>query len=92
MPGWGPEQFPVRLTPPTRLPRVSTPLTLEKWKRRPNLKGPGPFRFGLKPFYGVVVDSVNVSALEYVPVRSASLALTSCENSSVTASLEMGAL
>src|SRR4051794_37003226 len=42
--------------------------------------------------YGVVVDSVKVSALEYVPVRRASLALTSCENSSVTASLEIGAV
>src|SRR3954453_10250003 len=42
--------------------------------------------------YGVVVLSVKVSALLYVPVRSGSLALTSCENSSVTASLEIGAL
>src|SRR6478752_6952251 len=43
-------------------------------------------------FYGVVVDSVKVSALLYVPVRRASLALTSCENSSVTASFDTGAL
>ena len=40
--------------------------------------------------YGVVVESVKVSALVYVPVRSASLALTSWLNSSVTASLEIG--
>ena len=35
---------------------------------------------------------MNVSALEYVPVRSGSLALISWLNSSVTASLEIGAL
>src|SRR3954465_11468904 len=42
--------------------------------------------------YGVVVESVNVSAFEYVPVRRASLAFTSWLNSSVSASLEIGAL
>ena len=35
---------------------------------------------------------MNVSVLLYVPVRSASLALTRCLNVSVTASLEIGAL
>ena len=34
--------------------------------------------------YGVVVDSVNVSVLLYVPVRSASLAPIACLNPSVT--------
>ena len=41
--------------------------------------------------YGVVVLSVKVSALLYVPVRSASVELTSWLNSSATASLEIGA-
>ena len=40
--------------------------------------------------YGCVVDSVNVSVFLYVPVRSASLALTFWLNSSVSASLEIG--
>src|SRR5262245_17786226 len=40
--------------------------------------------------YGVVVDSVNVSVLEYVPVRSASLAPIACLNVAVTDSLEVG--
>jgi hypothetical protein len=39
---------------------------------------------------GAVVDSVNVSVLLYVPVRSASLAPIACLNSSDTASLEIG--
>ena len=40
--------------------------------------------------YGAVVDSVSVSVLAYVPVRSASLAPMDCLNSIVTASLETG--
>ena len=40
--------------------------------------------------YGWVVESVNVSVLLYVPVRSASLAPTACENASVTLSLLFG--
>ena len=51
----------------------------------------GPARGGRAPSgHGVVVDSVNVSVLQYVPVRSASLAPIGCLNSSVTASLETG--
>src|SRR3954454_19016118 len=42
--------------------------------------------------YGVVVDSVNVSDLLYVPVRNGSFEFTSCENSSVSASFDTGAL
>ena len=42
--------------------------------------------------YGVVVDSVNVSVLLYVPVRSASLALIRWLKPSVTASLDTGPL
>src|SRR5215470_20192106 len=42
--------------------------------------------------YGVVVDSVNVSDLAYVPERSASPALMCCWNAIVTASLEVGAV
>ena len=41
--------------------------------------------------YGVVVDSVNVSVLEYVPVRSASPAPMCCLKLIVTGSLETGA-
>ena len=41
--------------------------------------------------YGVVVDSVNVSVLEYEPVRRASLAPIAWLKPSVTASLEIGA-
>ncbi len=41
--------------------------------------------------YGVVVDSVKVSVLLYVPVRSASLDLTGCLNETLTRSLETGA-
>ena len=41
--------------------------------------------------YGEVVESVNVSVLLYVPVRSASLAPIDCRNCSVTASLLIGA-
>ena len=44
----------------------------------------------LRPSYGVVVDSVNVSVLLYAPVRSASLAPMCCWNASVTASLLTG--
>ena len=46
---------------------------------------------GLSPAYGEVVESVNVSVLAYVPVRSASLAPIDCRNCSVTASLLTGA-
>ena len=42
--------------------------------------------------YGVVVDSVNVSVLLYVPVRSGSLAFTSCLKVIVDRSLETGAV
>src|SRR3954447_11912347 len=41
--------------------------------------------------YGVVVLSVNVSVLEYAPVRSASLAAIDCVNVTGTDSLEVGA-
>jgi hypothetical protein len=40
--------------------------------------------------YGLFVDSVNVSVLLYVPVRSASLAAMRWLKSSDTASLEIG--
>ena len=40
--------------------------------------------------YGVVVESVKVSALLYVPVRSASAALINWLNCSATGSLEIG--
>ena len=42
--------------------------------------------------YGVVVDRVNVSVLEYAPVRSASVAPMCCLNAIVTGSLETGAV
>ena len=42
--------------------------------------------------YGVVVDSVNVSVLLYVPVRRASLAPIAWRNCTVTASLLIGPL
>src|SRR4051794_35817468 len=42
--------------------------------------------------HGEVVDSVNVSALEYVPVRNGSFSLMSCENSIVSSSFETGPL
>ena len=42
--------------------------------------------------YGVVVLSVNVSVLLYVPVRSGSLAAIDCLNVTGTASLEVGAV
>src|SRR4051812_6104957 len=42
--------------------------------------------------HGWAGDSGKVSAFAYVPVRSGSLAFTSCVNSSVTASLDIGAL
>src|SRR5262245_12317268 len=42
--------------------------------------------------YGVVVDSVNVSVLLYVPVRSASLAPMCCLKPTVTTSLDTGAV
>ena len=42
--------------------------------------------------YGVVVLSVNVSVLLYVPVRSASLAPITWRNPTVTASLDTGPL
>src|SRR3954447_19058121 len=40
--------------------------------------------------YGVVVESVNVSVLAYVPVRSASVELTCCRNVIATGSLDTG--
>ena len=40
--------------------------------------------------YGLVVDSVNVSVLLYVPERSGSLAPMLCENAICTASLDVG--
>ena len=46
----------------------------------------------MEPSHGVVVDSVNVSVLEYVPVRNASFALMCCLNVIVTGSLDTGAL
>ena len=49
-------------------------------------RSPGAVRLD----YGVVVESVNVSVLAYVPVRSASPAATDCLKSIVTASLETG--
>src|SRR4051812_40387321 len=42
--------------------------------------------------YGVVVDSVKVRAFEYVPVRSGSVLLMSCDMPMVTESLETGAV
>ena len=42
------------------------------------------------PLYGFVVESVNVSVLLYVPVRSGSLAPIDCLKPIVTASLEVG--
>src|SRR4051794_5042525 len=42
--------------------------------------------------YGLVVDSVYVSVLEYGPVRIGSVALIACVNVTVTTSLETGAL
>src|SRR4029077_13569044 len=41
--------------------------------------------------YGFVVDSVNVSVLLYVPLRSGSLLPIDCLNSIVTGSLDTGA-
>src|SRR5690349_6192009 len=48
-------------------------------------------RRGSRSGHGVVVDSVNVRVLLYVPVRSASLAPIDCLKLIVTASLEVGA-
>ena len=45
----------------------------------------------LESAYGVVVESVNVSVLLYVPVRRASLAPIACLNVTVTESFEIGA-
>ena len=45
---------------------------------------------GGSPCYGVVVDSVNVKDLLYVPVRSASAAPIDCLKSTVTDSLDVG--
>ena len=52
----------------------------------------GDRRAAFQFLYGVVVDNVNVSVLLYVPVRSGSLALTSCLNAIATLSLETGAV
>ena len=40
--------------------------------------------------YGFVVDSVNVSVLLYVPVRSGSVAPIDCLSAIVTGSLDVG--
>ena len=55
------------------------------------VRGAGP-KAGARvaPLYGLVVDSVNVSVLLYVPVRSGSLAPIDCLKPIVTASLEVG--
>ena len=53
---------------------------------RPRARRPRQHRLA----YGFVVESVNVSVLPYVPVRSASLAPIDCRNCSVTASLLIG--
>ena len=45
---------------------------------------------GALRIYGLVVDSVNVSVLAYVPVRSGSLRPIVCLKPSVTESLETG--
>ena len=65
--------------------RRARPGRLEKPRAGPT-NGPAP-----QYPYGVVVDSVKVSVLLYVPVRSASLALTGCLKPTVTASLDAGA-
>ena len=56
----------------------------EEAGRRPDAGAPGT------PLYGFVVESVNVSVLLYVPVRSPSLAPIDCLKPIVTASLEVG--
>src|SRR5262249_2532777 len=43
-----------------------------------------------EPTYGAVVDSVNVSVFEYVPVRSGSLAPIACLKPSATLPLDTG--
>ena len=50
----------------------------------------GPPRPPLTPTYGFVVESVNVSVVLYVPVRSASLAPMCCLKPIDTASLDTG--
>src|SRR5215468_10112463 len=59
----------------------------------PHLIGPGGE--GISPRrrdggHGVVVDSVNVSVFEYVPVRSASLAPMCCVNPMATDAFDTG--
>ena len=74
----------VRRAPPRR---AGSPAARSRAERpRP------PERTAARSPYGAVVDSVNVSVFAYVPVRSASLALTCWRKPSVTASLEIGAL
>ena len=60
--------------------------------RRMKAARAGDRRAAFQLLYGVVVDNVNVSVLLYVPVRSGSLALTSCLNAIATLSLETGAV
>ena len=54
-------------------------------------RGQAPAREREGDPYGFVVESVNVSVLAYVPVRSGSFAPIDCLKSIVTASLETGA-
>src|SRR4051812_39895043 len=62
---------------------VGTPIALSR---------PRPQASGAAHRYGLVVESVNVSVLLYVPVLSASPEFTRCLNSSATGSLDTGAL
>ena len=64
------------------------PVELSPRRDARRLRGAHPEQRGN---YGAVVDSVNVSVLLYVPVRSGSLAPIVCLNVSVSAEFETGA-
>ena len=78
--------------PAVRARRAVGPERARRARRRGLEKrwGAAPKAAPRRPFYGVVVDSVKVSVLLYVPVRSASLALTGCLKPTLTGSLETG--
>ena len=78
-------------TPGTTATPPAAPVHVGQQRGRECCSGGGRGRRPIRHCYGCVVDRVNVSVLLYVPVRSASFALTRWLNPSVRASLEIGA-